>query len=140
MSPRDVKYYDDLDRLRYYYPHYESPFRVAINKNFSLWMQRYCAEWAIANSGPMRHNAQCVEAIRNSDLGIFAAITFPTANWHRLEKLIKWAFMFFIADDYHDILTNLSADQTKADVGVSFFWQDLVDMLDAAADGVYDTK
>lgn len=127
-SPVGVEYYDQLDRLHFEYPHYESPFRVAINPNFSRWMERYCSQWAINTSGPMRANEHYVASIRNSDLGFFSAVTFPTANWHRIEKLMKWCLMFFIVDDYHDIVTQQSKSNDR--VSQDYFWQHMVDMLD----------
>lgn len=127
-----VEYYDQLERLQYEQPVYESPFRVSINPNFSRWMERYCSQWAINTSGPMRFNERYVAAIRNSDLGFFSAVTFPTANWHRIEKLMKWCLMFFILDDYHDIVTaqSKSAEEAGEAVAQDYFWQHVIDMLD----------
>ncbi|KAI2809388.1 hypothetical protein BLOT_000537, partial [Blomia tropicalis] len=122
-----IEYYDQLDRLQFHYPHYESPFRVSINANFSYWMDSYCCQWAINTSGPMRMNSRYVSSIRNSDLGFFSAVTFPTANWHRMEKLMKWCMMFFIVDDYHDIVTQQSKDNKQ--INCNYFWQHMIDML-----------
>lgn len=141
MVQSRVERYNNLDLLAFHYPHYESPFRVLINPNFSRWMERYCAEWAINNSGPMRNNEKYCRSIRNADIGIFSAITFPTANWHRMEKLVKWASMFFIADDYHDIVTQMSKQSASADgIDCDYFWQHLIEMFDQAERGDWSHK
>jgi hypothetical protein len=66
-------------------------------------MIKYCNQWAIDNSGQMKRFPKYTNAILNSDLGLFSAVTYPTADWHRIEKLIKWSLIFFICDDYHGI-------------------------------------
>lgn len=129
-----MEYYDQLDRIQFHYPYYESPFRVSINPNFSRWMERYCSQWAINTSGPMRANQRYINSIRNSDLGFFSAVTFPTANWHRIEKLMKWCLMFFILDDYHDIVTQQSK-QSSGQLSQDYFWQHVIEMLDGLASG-----
>ena len=133
-----MQYYDTLDRINFVYPHYESPFRVSINPNYSKWMDGYCCQWAVNNSGPMRSNKTYVDSIQRSDLGFFSAVCFPTANWHRIEKLMKWCLMFFIVDDYHDIVTQMNKQDEK--VSCDYFWQHMIDMLDCLAVKQWSSK
>ncbi|KAH9517728.1 hypothetical protein DERF_008370 [Dermatophagoides farinae] len=131
-QPSNVEYYDQLDRLNFIYPHYESPFPVVINPNYSQWMIRYCYEWAIDNSGPLRKHQAFVDSIRNSDLGLYSACCFPSANFHRLEKLMKWCTMFFLADDYHD---GLSRILSNGQIDYGNFWHQMIDMFDGILTG-----
>lgn len=132
IKPSNVEYYDQLDRLNFIYPYYESPFPVLINRNYSKWMIRYCYEWAIDNSGPLRKHQAFVDSIRNSDLGLYSACCFPSANFHRLEKLMKWCTMFFLADDYHD---GLSRILSNGQIDYGNFWIPMIDMFDGILTG-----
>jgi hypothetical protein len=82
--------------LTFNYPKYETPFKVSINPNYFEWMINNYNQWAIDNSGQMKRFPKYTNAILNSDLGFFSAVTYPTADWHRIEKLIKWSLIFFI--------------------------------------------
>ncbi len=53
-------------------------------------MTNYYNQWTIDNSGQMKRFPEYKNAILNNDLGLFAAVTYPTADWHKIEKLIKW--------------------------------------------------
>lgn len=95
-------------------------------------MIRYCYEWAIDNSGPLRKHQAFVDSIRNSDLGLYSACCFPSANFHRLEKLMKWCTMFFLADDYHD---GLSRILSNGQIDYGNFWHQMIDMFDGILTG-----
>lgn len=86
-------------------------------------MEQYCYGWVIDHIGiTIANRRYFIDSIKNSDLGLYSACTFTTANWHRLEKLIKWCILFFILDDYHEA-TSIQSDHNKQ------FWQTLVQML-----------
>lgn len=64
--------------------------------------------------------------IRKSDCGLFAAVVYPTADWHRIEKLMKWSIIFFICDDYHDLCTEQNSEAFR----VNHFWHQIREALD----------
>ncbi|XP_054162236.1 uncharacterized protein LOC128960190 [Oppia nitens] len=116
----------DTKNLVFIYPRYETPFVVSINPNYSKWMDRYCTQWAVDNCGQMGQHNRYRRAIENSDCGLFAAVTYPGANWHRCEKLMKWSLIFFICDDYHDICIDGNGHQIQCQL----FWHELSEALD----------
>ncbi|CAG2108354.1 unnamed protein product [Medioppia subpectinata] len=89
-------------------------------------MDRYCTQWAIDNCGPMREHQKYRTNIRDSDCGLWAAVVYPSANWHRCQTLMKWSLMFFICDDYHDICVDGSGHPFK----VNHFWHQMNEALD----------
>ena len=118
---------DQLNDLTFYYPEYVSPFAVSINPNYSKWMDRYCSQWAIDSCGAMGRIDKYRNAIRKSDCGLFAAVVYPSADWHRIEKLMKWSLIFFICDDYHD----MCVEQKSQEFRVKPFWDQIIDALDS---------
>lgn len=91
-------------------------------------MEQYCYRWVIDHIGiSISNRRHFIDSIQNSDLGLYSACTFTTANWHRLEKLIKWCILFFILDDYHEA-TSIQSDHNKQ------FWQALIKMLNNLAE------
>jgi hypothetical protein len=89
-------------------------------------MIKYCNQWAIDNSEQMKRFPKYRNAILNSDLGLFAAITYLTANRHKIEKLIKWALIFFICYDYYGI----SLDGSE-EFSCEPFWDQLNDAMNS---------
>ena len=71
--------------------------------------------------------------INKSDCGLFAAVTYPGANWHRCEKLMKWSLIFFICDDYHDILVDSTGHEFKAEP----FWHYMIEALNSLLEDQY---
>ena len=124
---------DNVSKISFIYPRYESPFIVSINPNYSQWMDRYCTQWAVDNCGPMAQCSRLKNKIERSDCGLFAAVTYPTANWHRCQTLMKWSIIFFICDDYHD----LTSESNGGQLSVKPFWHQIYEVLDGLVEGQY---
>ncbi|UXI18065.1 aldose reductase-like [Sarcoptes scabiei] len=127
-----AEFYDCLERIRFNYPYYRSPFRVQLNPNYSERLNRECNEWAI-NLFNHHHQSlltkSTIESINGSDLGLFSARTFPSAERHRLKNLMKWCFIFFLIDDYHDALIKNKLKDDDRDN--NSFWNQIIKMLDS---------